>query len=232
MTEMTRRRRLTAEAREQQLLDVAEELFAEHGFEGVSVEDIARSAGITRPIVYQHHGSLEGIFVACVRRARDELNASLLASNTQVHPGLEEAMTAGGRVFFELAEKNPRRWALLFSTSASLGGSMSEQLMALRQQTIERIADIAIPYFPAADRAMLLAAAHVISGIGEQLGRWWMIHPDTSLSDVVAMETAAVVGAVRGLFALQIQPGDPFDKTAEGPGTFASSSTCPSVPAE
>lgn len=198
----TIRRRFTAEAREQQLLDVAEELFTERGFEGVSVEDIARTAGITRPIVYQHHGSLEGIFVACVRRARDEFNSSLVAANEQAPKDLGGAITAGGRVFFELAEENPRRWALLLTSSASLSGAMSEQLLALRLQTIERIAEVARLYAPGADRSLLLAAAHIISGIGEQLGRWWMTQPDMSLENVITMYVAAVSGALHGILAL------------------------------
>jgi AcrR family transcriptional regulator len=228
----TDRSRFTAEAREKQLLDVAERLFSEHGFEFVSIEDIARSAGITRPIVYQYFGSLEGVFVACVRRARNELDAALFEAATQDHPGLESAIAAGGRVYFELAEKNPGRWAILFASSASLVGSMSEQLLALRQQTWNRIADIAAQYLPDADRKMLLAAAQVMSGISEQLGRWWIMNPGISLNEVVAMQAATTTGAVRGLFALDTKTAGSVDTVAETSALFTSPSTHPTVPVE
>lgn len=72
----------------------------------------------------------------------------------------------------------------------------------MRQQTIEHIADVSAPYAAHVDRAHLVAAAHVISGIGEQLGRWWMTQPDISLDEVIAMYLVAVEGAVRGLLKL------------------------------
>ena len=198
---VTTRRRLSALEREQQLLDVAEMLFTESGFEGVSIEDIARAAGISRPIVYQHHGSLEGIFLACVRRARDDFEARLLQSTSVTGGGIDDAIAAGGRVFLELIQTNPRRWALLFATSAGLGGRMAEQLLELRQHTVERIAELAVAYSPGTDRSVQLAAAYVISGIGEQLGRWWIREPDVAFDTVLAMYVAAVSGAVMGLLA-------------------------------
>jgi AcrR family transcriptional regulator len=46
-------RRLSAEQRREQILDAANDLFAERGYEGVTIEDIASSAGVTRGLV--HH---------------------------------------------------------------------------------------------------------------------------------------------------------------------------------
>jgi AcrR family transcriptional regulator len=43
--------------REEQLLEVAEGVFAMQGYTGTSIEDIARAAGVTRPVVYDHFGS-------------------------------------------------------------------------------------------------------------------------------------------------------------------------------
>lgn len=196
------RRRLTGKQREEQLLDVAEDLFTERGYEGVSVEDIARAAGVSRPVVYQHHGSQEGIFVACVRRARHEFEDTLVTAIATAGGDMDELITAGGRVFLELVANDPRRWALLFTSSSGLGGDMAEQLIKLRRQTIERIADVASPYPVGLDRPSLLAAAHVISGIGEQLGHWWLAHPEEEPDHVLRMYVAAVGGAVRGLLAV------------------------------
>src|SRR4051794_20336372 len=48
--------RMTAPQRREQLLDVTKEIVAEHGFHAVSIEAVAREAGISRPIVYGHFG--------------------------------------------------------------------------------------------------------------------------------------------------------------------------------
>jgi AcrR family transcriptional regulator len=59
---------MTGEARREHLLDVAKALVAEHGFHGVSVEAVARGAGITRPIVYRHFEDLAALLDALVER--------------------------------------------------------------------------------------------------------------------------------------------------------------------
>src|SRR3954451_12222043 len=72
--------RVPRQVREQQLLDVAEEQFAGCGYGGASIEVIDRLAGVSRPIVYDHFGDKEGVYIACVRRARGELEEMILAA--------------------------------------------------------------------------------------------------------------------------------------------------------
>ena len=55
---------MSAEQRREQLLDVTKEIVGEQGFHAVSIEAVARRAGITRPVVYGHFGDLP----ACSRR--------------------------------------------------------------------------------------------------------------------------------------------------------------------
>lgn len=63
------RRRLRAAGRREQLLDVATDLVAEVGFRGMSVELLARRAGITRAVVYRHFTDLETLLETAVERA-------------------------------------------------------------------------------------------------------------------------------------------------------------------
>src|SRR5436190_3189452 len=60
--------RMSAEERREQLLDVTKAIVAERGFHGVSIEAVAREAGITRPIVYGHFRDLQGLLEALVER--------------------------------------------------------------------------------------------------------------------------------------------------------------------
>jgi AcrR family transcriptional regulator len=59
---------MTAPARRGQLLDVTNQLVAERGFAAVSIQAVARRAGISRPIVYEHFGDLSGLLEALVER--------------------------------------------------------------------------------------------------------------------------------------------------------------------
>jgi len=63
-----KRRRLPPEQRRAQLLDAAGDLFAERGYEEVSVEDIARAAGVQRGLVHHYFGGRKDVYLALVER--------------------------------------------------------------------------------------------------------------------------------------------------------------------
>jgi AcrR family transcriptional regulator len=170
--------RLPRAEREQQLLDIAERLFIDKGYTRTSIEDVAQAAGVTRPIVYNLHGSKEGLYLACVARARAKLSDRLL----QVLPALSdprEQVSAAGDLFFEIIEEDPKRWTLLFGGSAMpLVGDDGEQLTDLRFETVGQIAQLIKAAAPHADDERIRAFAHAVSGVGEQLGRWWLREPN------------------------------------------------------
>ena len=68
MSTTPKRRRLPPEQRRAQLLDAAGDLFAERGYEEVSVEDIARAAGVQRGLVHHYFGGRKDVYLALVER--------------------------------------------------------------------------------------------------------------------------------------------------------------------
>src|SRR6478752_5138219 len=50
------------------MLDAANDLFAEHGYEEVSTEDIARAAGVTRGLVHHYLGGRKEVYIALLER--------------------------------------------------------------------------------------------------------------------------------------------------------------------
>lgn len=60
--------RLTRAERREQLLDVTKRIVGEHGPHSVSIDRVAREAGITRPIVYEHFSDLGGLLHALLDR--------------------------------------------------------------------------------------------------------------------------------------------------------------------
>ncbi|QTE31586.1 TetR/AcrR family transcriptional regulator [Pengzhenrongella sicca] len=83
---------MTGKERREQLLAVSRKLFAEKGFEGTSVEEIATRAQVSKPVVYEHFGGKEGIYAVIVDREIEALTAALT-----------DPLTAGGhpRVLLE-----------------------------------------------------------------------------------------------------------------------------------
>src|SRR4051794_32264597 len=76
------RARMTGKQRREQLLDIGRKLFAERGFEGTSVEEIAATAGVSKPVVYEHFGGKEGLYAVVVDREIQALLAAMTATLT------------------------------------------------------------------------------------------------------------------------------------------------------
>ena len=87
---------MTAQQRREQLLSVGKELFANRGYEAVTVEEIAAAAEVSKPVVYEHFGGKEGLYAVIVDREMQSLLKSITDSLTSEHPRLllEQAATA------------------------------------------------------------------------------------------------------------------------------------------
>ncbi|MFP3714101.1 TetR/AcrR family transcriptional regulator [Puerhibacterium sp. TATVAM-FAB25] len=68
---------MTASQRREQLLTIGRGLFAEKGFEGTSVEEIAARAEVSKPVVYEHFGGKEGVYAVVVDREVQALTTAL-----------------------------------------------------------------------------------------------------------------------------------------------------------
>jgi AcrR family transcriptional regulator len=78
---------MTGQQRREQLLEIGRRLFAEKGFEGTSVEEIAATAGVSKPVVYEHFGGKEGLYAVVVdHEIQRLLNALSTALTTETHP--------------------------------------------------------------------------------------------------------------------------------------------------
>jgi AcrR family transcriptional regulator len=180
--------RVPRPVREQQLLDVAEEQFATRGYDGASIEEIARLAGVSRPIVYNHFGDKEGIYLACLRRARGELEELILAATARARTP-REMLEYGTVAYFEFVERRGQRWAVLFG-GAGLTGPAAEEVAMLRFVTVGRIRDLVAAIAPGVDAGTVEAFAHAISGSSEQVAKWWRANPQFTRAQVVAHQCA------------------------------------------
>ena len=64
---------MTGKERREQLVNIARRLFAERGFEGTAIEEIAAQAGVSKPVVYEHFGGKEGLYAVVVDREVERL---------------------------------------------------------------------------------------------------------------------------------------------------------------
>lgn len=84
------------------ILDVAKRLFTQHGFDGVSMDQIAAEAGVSKLTVYSHYGDKESLFSAAIRaKCEEQMPSALFLEGLE--GSLREQLTVIGRAFFALA---------------------------------------------------------------------------------------------------------------------------------
>src|SRR5436309_15969064 len=107
---------MSAAERREQLLDVTKQLVGEQGFHGVSIEAIARRAGITRPVVYGHFKDLDELLEAMLERegsrALGQL-AEVLPAHWSSGGDAREGLLAGLRGYLETIKADPITWRLV-----------------------------------------------------------------------------------------------------------------------
>ena len=73
MVEVPTRARLQVDERRAQLLELGLRLFSERAYDEVSIDDIAREAGVSKGLLYHYFGGKRAFYVACVANAAEEL---------------------------------------------------------------------------------------------------------------------------------------------------------------
>lgn len=109
------RQRMTAAERREQLLDVTRDLVVEQGFGAVSMEAVARGAGITRPVVYGHFPELGVLLDAMLERESSRALGQLaeVLPTTQGGDGsLRERLGQAMEAYLLAVEASPVTWRL------------------------------------------------------------------------------------------------------------------------
>lgn len=197
------RRRVPREVRIPQIARIAEDLFGRFGYQGTSMDDVARLAGVSKPVVYDLVGSKEELFKLCMARSADEL-ALRVAAAVEATAG-DDRLRAGALAFFRFVDEHRPAWrGLLASGSAPLTAEMAE----IRRNQAGLVAGLLIQGVssrqtsgspgpasatdpatgqttdPATDRVIADALANAINGAFEALAGWWQSHETMSADDL------------------------------------------------
>jgi AcrR family transcriptional regulator len=171
--------RVPRAVRERQLVELAEELFSERGYAGSSMEELARRAGVTKPVVYELFGSKDGIFRACVDRAVEQLAASV-AGAVRAETDPEARIRAGGLAFLHFAAENRLAWDLM-----SMGGQFAQQAADVRRGQAELVHELMREMAPKdVDARELEAVAWAVNAAYEGVANWMWAHPEVPVEDV------------------------------------------------
>lgn len=128
--------RLPPDDRRRQLLERAVELFAEHGYDELSMAAFARAAGISKPLLYHYFPSKQALFQAALTAAVEEHLA-----RTAPEPGRSprEQLEAGLDAYLGWIEEHPAAYEKLIRSAGI--PEVRELIDRVREETMERVVD-------------------------------------------------------------------------------------------
>jgi AcrR family transcriptional regulator len=171
------------EDRRQQLLDAALGVILDHGYAGVSIEAIARSAGVTRPVVYDHFPNLGRLLGALLER-EEQSALTQLAAVVPADPGAEDpvqVLARGVGRFLDVVASRPATWRLILLPPEGTPEVVRQHVEATRARTLTQIEQVVRwaltqPGWECGIDPEL--AARAIRAIGEEAGRTLLIDPE------------------------------------------------------
>jgi AcrR family transcriptional regulator len=186
---MAVRRRLTREQRRELIERAATEVFAEQGYAGAAIDEIARRSGVSPPVVYDHFASKDDLYRRLIERQRDELIA-FWAQRLPLPAG-PEALAGLLDAYFSYVEDHPFAYRMYFRDTVHRD---------IQQQGVTMLAALlaTVPGFEDADQPTLEMATEVMRTGLIGLALWWQEHPDVGRAQVVrAAMRALSMGSAR-----------------------------------
>jgi AcrR family transcriptional regulator len=174
--------RLPPGQRREQLIDAALEVILERGYAQVSIEAIARAAGITRPVVYDHFPNLNRLLQAVIEREErmslEQLDHVVPGERGDQLPG--ELLAAGVGRFLAAVTSRPTTWRIILLPLEGTPPIVRQHVQAGRARVlarIERLVGWAVERGELPNTLDVELTARAIRDFCEQAGRMVLTDP-------------------------------------------------------
>ena len=180
--------RLPPEQRREQLIDAALSVILTHGYEGVSVEAVARAAGVTRPVVYDHFANLADLLHTLIGREERcslEQLAQVVPEDAAGRDSVE-VLAGGVRRFLQAVSERPKTWRLILfppDGTPTLVRAHVEQNRARILERIERLVERSIERGELPRDLDVELTARAVRDLGEEAGRMVLTDPERYTPD-------------------------------------------------
>ena len=177
------RRRLAPQARRELVEAAAARLFAERGYAGTTLDEVAAAAGVTKPIVYRHFASKKDLYLALLARHRDDMPTFF--ERTAHETAWDRRLRAMLDLWFGYVHERPHGWKMLFRDSTGdeeIRASRLEVQATARALLAALVRDQAGTQLPAREVEPL--AELLRTGLAG-LALWWIDHPGVERGVVV-----------------------------------------------
>jgi AcrR family transcriptional regulator len=186
-----KRKRLTAAARREVIATAATELFAERGYHGTSIEEIARRSGVTPPVVYDHFASKQALYRSLLEAHFAGLR-EVWGENFVGDAPAAERIARSFDAWFAYVEQHPFAGRMLFreTTGDPEIAAMHAEVAAASRTAVMPLAaaEPGVPNLagPGGEETLEMIW-EVLRGVLQNLAMWWYEHPDVPRERVVAV---------------------------------------------
>ena len=174
--------RMSAAERREQLLDVTKQIVGERGFHDLSIEAIAKRAGVTRPVVYQHFEDLESLLGAMLEREAMRALGQLSAILPQSLPDggdRSAALLSALRGYLETIQSDPVTWRLVLMPPEGAPRVLRDTVENGREAVVAALAQVVgpglAPERPSPDPQL---TARLLSALSDEAARLLLKDPD------------------------------------------------------
>jgi AcrR family transcriptional regulator len=187
----TKRQRLRPEVRREKLVEAATQVFAERGFEGARVEQIADVADVSPGLLYRHFEGKQELYTEILQLANRELMAHLTQAAAPNLPTAER-VRAGLDAFFTFVENHRELWQMLMKDV--LEPDIAHIRETVTRRSVQAVAALAAQDYESGGdmphEVELEGVAVQVVGAAVSLASWWNDHPELPRSMMVnlAME--------------------------------------------
>lgn len=183
--------RLTVDARRAQLLDLGLTLFSTRAYDDVSIDEIAREAGISKGLLYHYFGGKKAFYVAVVALAAGHLLQAVAPSVALPRP---ERARVGLGAYFDFVEARAPAFSALMRGGLGVDPEVGGIIDRTRQAIVAMILDGAGLTEPG---PVFRAAARAWVGAVEAASLDWLEHRDVPREELISL----LVAGLGGMFA-------------------------------
>jgi len=199
---------LGPERRRPLVLDAAFELFLEHGYDGTSMEAVARAAGVTKPVVYDCFASKEELFTALLRREETRVLGQIAAALPRGADRDDPEMVLGDALtaFLQAVADSPAAYRVIFLGEGGANAAVARHIRAGRRDQVQAITVLVTEWLrrhrPGVDaESAAPLVAHALVGMAEGAARALLTEDGTWTPESLGRALGAL--AAGGLPALE-----------------------------
>jgi AcrR family transcriptional regulator len=187
--------------RREQVIDAALQVIVEQGYEGVSIEAIARTAGVTRPVIYDHFRNLGQLLEALIEREEHcalEQLARIVPTDLGASDPID-VLAGGVRHFLDAVASRPDTWRIILLPLEGTPAIVRDHVETNRARTLEQVQELvrwAIERSALPSELDAELASRAMQSLAEEAGRMVLTDPESYGPERYETFVRGVVGAL------------------------------------